>query len=271
MSNLWQRLITGTIFTGGVIASIWYGPLSFQLLFLLAALIGLNEFYSLVTNTINQPNKMMGLMLGAITYILISLASFSDVHQKLLVLLAPLSVLIFIAELYRKKQQPFGNIGYTLLGILYVIVPFAMLSSISVHGGEYDRGILLGYFFLVWSSDSFAYVFGNLMGKHRLFERISPKKSWEGVIGGGLSTLGIAYLLSLYQNQIDLMSWLIIALIIVVTGILGDLCESILKRSLGVKDSGNILPGHGGLLDRFDALFLSVPFVWAYLSYFVNK
>jgi phosphatidate cytidylyltransferase len=271
MSNLWQRLITGTIFTVGVIASIWHGPLSFQLLFLLAALISLNEFYTLVTNAENQPNKMMGLLVGATTYIFISHASFSAAHQKLLVFLAPLSVLIFIAELYRKKQQPFGNIGYTLLGILYVIVPFALLSSISVHDGAFDRGILLGYFFLVWSSDSFAYVFGNLMGKHRLFERISPKKSWEGVIGGGLSTLGIAYLLSLYQQQIDLASWLIIAMIIVVTGVLGDLCESLLKRSLGVKDSGNILPGHGGLLDRFDALFLSVPFVWAYLYYFVNK
>ncbi|MFN0189839.1 MAG: phosphatidate cytidylyltransferase, partial [Bacteroidia bacterium] len=144
MSNLWQRLITGSLFTGGVIASIWYGPLSFQLLFLLAALISLHEFYTLGTNADNQPNKMMGLLVGAFTYIFISHASFSNEHQKLVVFLAPLGALIFIAELYRKKQQPFGNIGYTLLGILYVIVPFALLSSMSVHEGEYDRGILLG-------------------------------------------------------------------------------------------------------------------------------
>jgi phosphatidate cytidylyltransferase len=271
MSNFWQRLITGTLFTAGIIASIWYGPFSFQLLFFIAAIISLNEFYDLISNSQNHPNKTLGLLLGALTYIFISYTSLSAGHPKLLALLAPMGVLLFIAELYRKKDFPFGNIGYTLLGILYIIVPFALLSTIAAHDGAYDRGILLGYFFLVWSSDTFAYVFGNLFGKHRLFERISPKKSWEGVIGGGICTLGIAYLLSIYQLQIDLFTWLMIAVIIVVTGILGDLCESLLKRSLGVKDSGNILPGHGGLLDRFDALFLSAPIVWAYLAYFVNK
>jgi phosphatidate cytidylyltransferase len=270
MSNFWQRLITGTLFTAGVIASIWYGPLSFQLLFFIAAVISLNEFYTLISSPQNHPNKTLGIISGALTYILISYTSLSGENPKLMILIAPLFVFVFIAELYRKKEQPFGNIAYTLLGILYVIVPFALLSTIAAHGEGYDRGILLGYFFLVWSSDTFAYVFGNLFGKHRLFERISPKKSWEGVIGGGISMLGIAYLLSIYQPQIDLSSWFIIATIIVVTGVLGDLCESLLKRSLGVKDSGNILPGHGGLLDRFDALLLSTPVVWAYLALFAN-
>lgn len=271
MKNLWQRLITGFFFIAAIISSIWWGPLPFQWLFFVAAIGSLHEFYVLVQNDHNRPNRTLGLLLGAATYLLITGYAFEMVPPHFLILLAPFCALVFIAELYRNQASPFGNIGYTLLGIVYVMVPFALLSILSVHQGTYDRGLLLGYFFLVWSSDSFAYVFGNLFGKHRLFERISPKKSWEGVIGGGVSTLGIAYLLSQYQTQLSTIHWLMIAFIIVVTGILGDLVESLLKRSLGVKDSGNILPGHGGLLDRFDALFLSIPFIWAYLACFVNK
>jgi len=271
VNNFRKRIITGTIFIAAILGSIWWGPLSFQVLFFIAALCSLQEFYKLVKSDTLKPNFLLGFLIGAISYLLISISAFSDEHLNKLVLLAPLSMLIFIAELYRKKENPFGNIGYTILGIFYIIIPFALLSQLAAHQGVYDRGILFGFFFLVWSNDSFAYVFGNLFGKHKLFERISPKKSWEGVIGGGISTLGIAYLLSIYQPQIGLTDWLMLAIIIVITGILGDLIESLLKRSLGVKDSGTILPGHGGFLDRFDALFLSVPFVWAYISYFVNN
>ena len=267
MKNFWQRILTGTIFIAIVLSSVWEGPVLFQVVFLLVSLLSLEEFYKLTTSATRQPNKVAGLVTGAVTYILMSVTAFSSIASTWEVWILPSFALLFFAELYRKKEEPFTNIAFTVIGILYAVLPFALLNKIAAHDLSYDRGVLLGYFLLLWSSDSFAYVFGNLMGKHRLFERISPKKSWEGSIGGAVSTLGVAYLISTFQTQFSLINWLVIALIIVVTGTYGDLTESMLKRSLKVKDSGTILPGHGGLLDRFDGLFLSVPFVWAYIYF----
>ncbi len=269
MSNFWQRVITGFFFTATIIGAIWFGPTSFRLLFLLTALLSLREYYHLIGADARKPQKKAGLFAGALLYVSIAFSAdlFGHLSQPE-VLVMPAIALVFFAELYRKQSDPFGNIAHTVTGILYTVLPFALLCNMSMQHGTYDATILLGYFLLIWCSDSFAYVFGNLMGKTRLFERISPKKSWEGSIGGGLSTLGVAYILSIYFTAYSLMDWLVIALLVVVTGTLGDLSESMLKRSLNVKDSGNILPGHGGMLDRFDAVLLSVPFVWAYLSLF---
>jgi phosphatidate cytidylyltransferase len=193
VNNFWQRILTGSVFTGSIVAAIWWGPVPFVLLFLLAALLSLNEFYSLIQNDGPEINRKFGMVCGFLLYLLIALRSYWSTAYKWEVLIFPLLSTIFIVELYRKKANPFSNIGFTLLGILYTVLPFALLMKFSVFSGDYDRGILLGYFLLLWSSDSFAYVFGNLFGKHRLFERISPKKSWEGSIGGGLSTLGVAH------------------------------------------------------------------------------
>ena len=157
------------------------------------------------------------------------------------------------------------NIALTLAGIIYAVIPLALLNFICVIDHQYHYKILLGYFFVLWTHDIMAYIFGRWIGKHRLFERISPKKSWEGSIGGMLSAMGMAFALAQFFTELTTVDWIIITGIIVITGTLGDLVESMLKRSLNVKDSGTILPGHGGLLDRFDALFLSVPFVLVYL------
>jgi phosphatidate cytidylyltransferase len=123
----------------------------------------------------------------------------------------------------------------------------------------------MGFFFILWANDSFAYLTGVSIGKHRLFERISPKKSWEGSIGGFVSGLLTAWVISIFFKEFDLINWIVIAAIIMIFGTFGDLVESLFKRSLKVKDSGNILPGHGGLLDRFDAVFLAAPAVFVYL------
>lgn len=268
MNNFWQRILTGIVFTGSILASIWWGPLPFILLFLIASLLSLHEFYKMVSDHQRQPSMGLGLCMGALLFIFTAVSAYRYSAYQWEILIVPMLALTFIIELYRKKVDPFSNISFTIIGLLYTVLPFALLMKISVLNGSYDRGILIGYFLLLWSSDSFAYVFGNLFGKHRLFERISPKKSWEGSIGGGLSTLGVAHAISLFQPQYTWMQWMSVALIIIVFGTMGDLTESMLKRSLQVKDSGSLLPGHGGLLDRFDALFLSVPFVWAYLCFF---
>lgn len=267
MNNLVQRILTGIVFIAAILVPIWYGPLANTLLFFVVALLSLHEFYGIIRSETRQPDYRTGFMAAILLFAGINAPHLfpEAIWSKCLnALVFPGLALIFFAELYRKKEQPFTNIAYTLLGVLYAVLPFALLNDMSFVTGTYDRGILLGFFFILWSSDSFAYVFGMLLGKHRLFERISPKKSWEGSIGGGLTTLVIAWLISLYQTQYTLTEWIVSAAIIIVAGTYGDLTESMLKRSLQVKDSGTLLPGHGGLLDRFDGLFLSIPFLWAW-------
>lgn len=268
MTNFTQRILTGSLFIIAMLVPIGFGPYSSTLLFLVISLLSLHEFYSIIQSESCQPNRPAGYLAALCLYGGMNAPHLFPALPEALkgaTLAYPAFALVLIAELYRKKSAPFTNIGYTILGALYTVLPFSLLNDLSFLNGSYDRGILLGYFFLLWSSDSFAYVFGNLMGKTRLFERISPKKSWEGSIGGGLTTLVIAWLISRYQQQFGCYEWLGMAVIIIVTGTLGDLVESLLKRSLHVKDSGGILPGHGGLLDRFDALLISVPFLWAFL------
>lgn len=134
-------------------------------------------------------------------------------------------------------------------------------------GGEYNYQIVLGFFFLLWANDTGAYLVGRKLGRTKLFERISPKKTWEGSIGGGLMGLGIGYMNALLFPDLSLINWLVVALIVLIFGSLGDLVESMFKRSLNIKDSGKLLPGHGGLLDRFDGIFIAAPIVYTYLRF----
>lgn len=183
-------------------------------------------------------------------------------------LLPPIIILTLVAELYRKKQAPFTNIALTLVAVLYIAAPFSLLILMGFLHGAYSWHIILGTVFLIWTSDSGAYFSGKTFGKTKLFERISPGKTWEGWLGGTLLSLGVAYVLSLYLHDLDLPHWLGVAAIVSVFGVLGDLVESMLKRSLQVKDSGSLLPGHGGILDRFDSLLMVVPFIIAFLKVF---
>ena len=265
MSNFWQRLITGTLFVAVLITAIIYGPLASQLLFLWIALFSLSEFYKLFKNTVYKPNYVLGLIVGCCFYFVITANATDLLSNKWLYVLIPLATMPFFAELYRKQDQPFQNIALTIIGIFYTVVPFALLNSIATINHQYHSTILLGYFFLLWTHDIMAYIFGRWLGKHRLFERISPKKSWEGSIGGIIFAMIMAVIIAQFFTELSVVDWIVMAVIIVITGTLGDLVESMLKRSLNVKDSGNLLPGHGGLLDRFDALLLSIPFVLVYL------
>ena len=245
------------------------------ILFLMISVLGLWEFYSLVKTKNIFPQIVSGFLILTCVFVF----SVADNIQALMpfeknylirlffyLLLIFVFLLIFflsIFELFRKKENPFSNIGYTLLGILYVAVPFALLLLIPSKNAI--QFIVLGFFFLIWSNDTFAYLVGRTIGRTKLFERISPKKTWEGFIGGVICTQGIAYLISIYFTELAPIHWHVVALIVSVFGTLGDLVESMFKRSLGVKDSGTILPGHGGILDRFDGVLLSSPFVVTYL------
>jgi phosphatidate cytidylyltransferase len=263
------RAISGAVFVTIIIGSIFWSPFALALVLLALTGLGLREFYGLYTKAGVIKKSSSDIVLGLIVYSLITAVAFSWLSPFAILGLFPLIFLLFVFELYKKNEQPFTQIAYQLLGTIYVALPFALYHFIHQYpiGGEsnFEPWLLAGMFFLVWTNDTFAFLFGISFGKRRLFERISPKKSWEGTIGGGLSTFGTAWLLGTYTNTIDLNAWLILAAIVVPTAVFGDLVESMLKRSLNVKDSGNIMPGHGGILDRFDAANFALPFIVFFL------
>jgi phosphatidate cytidylyltransferase len=172
-------------------------------------------------------------------------------------------------KLYKKfERKPFTNIAYTFLGIFYVAMPYALLNIAAFESGTYNFEIIFGCLFILWASDTGAYIAGTLFGRRKLFERISPKKSWEGALGGAVLAFVFAFIMQLYFSVLAPWQWYCVAAIIIVGGIYGDLIESLLKRSIEIKDSGSILPGHGGFLDRFDGLLISAPFIVAFLEIF---
>lgn len=268
MSNLAIRTVTGIVLVVLVIAAIITHQYLFALIFLMFTIIGLWEFYSLVEKAGIFPNKTAGIIAGVVLFVTNAMVSVNMLDIELLLLNFIFIFVIFLLELYRNIPNPFTNIAFTFFGLLYVAVPFSLLNYFpnpAFLPGIYHSSLLLGFFFLVWINDTGAYVLGSAMGKRKLFERVSPKKSWEGTLGGAVLTFISAYLIAQYYTQMYLNDWMFIALIIVVFGTYGDLFESMFKRSINTKDSGSILPGHGGVLDRFDSVFMAAPFVFVYL------
>jgi phosphatidate cytidylyltransferase len=270
VNNFLTRTITGALFALVLCAAILIHPIAFMALFGIIGIIGMNEFYRLFSHAEYKPNVLAGSLAGLVFYLLLCgyLANLYPV--SLILLIIPFISAVFIAELYTKHAKPFQNIAITLLGVIYVVVPFSLLviTGFTQSGlSNYNPTIILGFFFLLWTSDTGAYLVGISFGKHRLFPRISPKKSWEGFFGGLVFTLIVSWVISKYFTVISLTDWVIIALIIGIFGVLGDLIESLLKRSFDTKDSGNILPGHGGILDRFDSVIFSAPLVFLYFQF----
>lgn len=272
MNNFVTRLLTGVLTSAIVITSICYDAWGFFIIFLIAQFFCQLEFYKLIGQTVAKPLTWIGLLIGTFTYSLTFLSfQYPDVFDtKYFAILFPLSGLIFLTELYRKKSLPFANISYTILGIVYASLPFTLFQHIAfTTTRHYSWQIILGILLMLWASDSGAYFAGKTLGKTKLFERISPKKTWEGSIGGLALSLVFAYGLSVYCTDLALWQWMTLSVIIVVIGGYGDLVESLLKRSIEIKDSSNFLPGHGGFLDRFDGLLLALPFIACFLILFV--
>lgn len=273
MKDLATRTVTGAVLLVLLYGSLFLGKEAYFAFFLLLTIAGILEFFRLVKTPATRPQVIPGLLVGILIYGLLFFIASGSLPSGFLILVFPLILLLMFVELFRNTQNPIINIGYTILGIIYVAVPFGLLAKISffsVDGNpSYSPWLTGGFFLLIMMNDTAAYLVGVPLGKNRLFERVSPKKSWEGAIGGMLFTLLLAYFLSRYLEVISFTSWLIIAFLVVVFGSLGDLVESMFKRCLNKKDSGSIFPGHGGILDRYDAVFLSAPFVVAYLELFL--
>ena len=272
-SNLTQRLITGILGSAAIIAGVAFSEWTYFLIFFIICLFTLLEFYSLVGLDGLAPQKAYGTFCGVLIFCLSFLIEGRiAVGEKVFspeyyILIFPLISCIYMIKLYKKfERKPFTNIAFTFLGIFYVAVPFVLLNVAVFQQGRYNYEIILGALLILWASDTGAYFAGTRFGKRKLFERISPKKSWEGVVGGAGLAIFFAWGCSLYLHSLRPVDWIIVGILIIVGGTFGDLIESLLKRSIEIKDSGDSLPGHGGFLDRFDGLLISAPFIAAYLE-----
>ena len=270
MKDLFIRSITGLIFVLAVTGGLIFSKYGFVIVFTFFMIMGMWEFYKLCQKTFSRPQKHFGIIIGVTYFIANYLYVTHSVDIKIFVFLIPLIFALFVFELYRKSKRPFNNIAYTILGIVYIAIPFSLFNYFVFNYTTtvvYDYSVLLGFFILIWINDSGAYLVGVSIGTNRLFERISPKKSWEGFIGGLVFTVAIAYFLSTKMPILSLEDWIVIGLIISVSATFGDLVESMFKRSINIKDSGKILPGHGGILDRFDGVLFAAPIVFMYLTF----
>lgn len=276
-NNFIQRAITGIIFVGVLIGCILGGPISFTLLFALITALTIHEFGVIISK---QPdveiNKPICMLAGVFLFFGFAYLGVMPGQTEILIPYLFLIIYLLVSELYLKKKNPLNNWAYAMMSQIYIALSFAMLNVLAYHSigneGElsnyqvqYNPILPLSIFIFTWINDTGAYCTGMLFGKHRLFERISPKKSWEGSIGGGVFSIIAAIVMAHYFPFMPLSIWIGLALTVVIFGTLGDLTESLLKRTIGIKDSGNILPGHGGMLDRFDSTLMAVPAAVVYL------
>ncbi len=277
LKNLIIRAVTGVFFVTVMVLSILH-PHSLIALFALITGLSIWEYTGLVNNIKEvKVNRFISTIAGV--YFFLSVAALRLMPTEGFIIFIPyiLTILyLLVAELYLKNENPINSWAYTMLGQMYIALPFSMINVLAfqqVDGGQttFDFLLPLSIFIFLWTNDTGAYLCGTLLGKHKLFPRISPKKSWEGSIGGGILVLVVAGVIGYFANinatphMLSIPAWVGLGLVVVVFGTWGDLVESLLKRTLGVKDSGNILPGHGGMLDRFDSSLLSIPAAVVYL------
>ncbi|WP_255349838.1 phosphatidate cytidylyltransferase [Dysgonomonas sp. HGC4] len=280
IKNLGVRIATGIVFIAVLMGGILYNQYSFLIVFSLITALALYEFYGLLCKTQNAELSRILNTLGGL-FLFIGGYFFFSSTEKSLITLVPYGIYVlslFISELYLKRTNPIQSLAYAVLGQIYLAIPLSLLSYLAfgydMDNGGYHYAFLLALLVFIWVNDSFAYLTGSLFGKHHMFERISPKKSWEGFFGGAIFSIGASVIFANYFTQLPLWGWIGFALVMITFGTLGDLIESLFKRTLNVKDSGNILPGHGGILDRFDSVIFSIPALFIYIeivSFFIYK
>ncbi|MEM1321884.1 MAG: phosphatidate cytidylyltransferase [Bacteroidota bacterium] len=274
MGGLLQRVLTAIVFVIVMVGGLFISEYSYFALFTLIAAGCLWEFYGLILaehNGIGKGRRWIGTLLGLIPFWVTTswYIGFLPTDLNPLIvgeaLLLPLIFLAFIYEMSTHSEKPFANLAYIITGIVYVGIPFALLNLIAFYDNQYQPALVFGLLLLCWTNDTAAYFVGSKIGKTPLLPRISPKKTWEGSLGGAAITLLMAWALYQFADlDISLGYTMILGVIVIIFGSLGDLVESMLKRSVKVKDTGTLLPGHGGLLDRFDAFIFLIPFAVSY-------
>jgi phosphatidate cytidylyltransferase len=274
LKKLITRTITGIVLVLFILTAIIASPYSFAVLFLLILIGGLIEFANLYKQSDVDPNNWLIYLISIFLFGTSFFVAKGLIGPKYFLGLFPLFLVIMAAELYRKKPKPIENIAVTIYSIVYLAIPLALINFLVFPeifpAHVYSPKLIIALFVLIWTYDSGAYLFGVSMGKHRLFERISPKKSWEGAIGGTLTAIVASVIIAGYIPEIQLVHWIVISILAVISSTFGDLTESMFKRYFQIKDSGHIFPGHGGILDRFDSILFAVPVVVLYLKIFIE-
>ena len=269
MSNIVTRTLSGAVFVAVVIGSIWLHPYAYAGMMLTVIVWAMLEYYDIIIRDRVSVDKLIGALSGVALFAASFFYAQGVISGDVFLFLIPFMVLLFLSQLYSPYRFPSRAIAYSLTGVLYIALPLSLCNGLVFPHGKYTPDILLGFFILLWTNDTFAYLTGIMFGRHRLFERISPKKSWEGFFGGLVCTVALSLLIAQWLPILPFYHWMAVATIIVIFGVYGDLIESLLKRNLNIKDSGHFLPGHGGILDRFDSVLLAAPMVYFYLKLFV--
>ena len=277
LKNLIVRAVTGIFFVTVMVLGILH-PHALIVLFALITGLSIWEYTGLVNNIKGvKVNRFISTIIGVYFFLAVAGLRLTPVEGFVVFVPYILSILyLLISELYLKNENPINSWAYTMLGQMYIAMPFSMINVLAFQQGEmgqvtFDSLLPLSIFIFLWTNDTGAYLCGSFFGKHKLFPRISPKKSWEGSIGGGLLVLIVAGVIGYFTNtdtdphMLSIPAWIGLGLVVVVFGTWGDLVESLFKRTLGIKDSGNILPGHGGMLDRFDSSLMAIPAAVVYL------
>lgn len=279
MKNLIVRTITGVLFVAAIVTC-FLRPEAMILLFALVTGLTIWEFTGIVNDIEGvTTNRLITTVAGV--YFFFSIAGYCSgiVPSAVFIPYLLTIVYLFIAELYTKASNPINNWAYTMLAQMYIALPFSTINVLAFRatgdGVVYNYLLPLSVFIFLWTNDTGAYLSGSLFGKHKLFPRVSPGKSWEGSIGGGLLVLAMAAAVGFYETSalhngaadvaLSIPQWMGLGLVVVFFGTWGDLVESLFKRTIGIKDSGNILPGHGGMLDRFDSSLMAFPAAVVYL------
>ena len=270
MKNLVVRSVSGCVLAVVTLVAILFSKWSFGALLLVILVVGMYELYRLTSARGGiRPQFGMGFAAGIALFLVNFFAATDLLDVEDLIRFGTLYLLvilpaIFVCELFRREEHPALNIAATLLGVVYVALPLSLLCYIPTGGGVWQPWTVIFFIFIIWANDVFAYLVWSVFGRHHLGERHSPKKSWEGFFGGLIGAIVMGCVAAWYL-QAAWGLWIGLALVAAVTGVAGDLVESMFKRAAGVKDSGRVLPGHGGMLDRFDALLLAAPFVFVYM------
>ena len=273
MKNFVTRTLTAIGIVAVQVLCTYFSPLSLAALFLLLTALSVNEFVQIISQrgevSVSRPIVIVGSC-----YLFFAFWLNGITRGESLVVFFPYLIFLlycYVKELFGKHPNPIANLGTIMLSQMYVVLPLSLINVLAFtpfecyHSEAPYYAIALAIYIFIWVNDTGAYLSGITLGKHKMFPRISPKKSWEGAIGGALATIVSAFVVSHFYTFMELWQWIGMALVVVVTGTFGDLTESMIKRHLDIKDSGHMLPGHGGFLDRLDSMLFAIPAVVAYL------
>jgi len=267
VKELLKRALTGILYVFLLLAAVFLSNDAFDFLFLIFGITCIYEFKKII----RLSGYYIFLAFLAFWWVFIYLLGEIDQQEILRIILLVICIavnIVLIGRLYSKRKLDYSNTQKFIITLCYIGGGCIFLTMIPYQAQHFAKSLIIGIFILIWVNDSFAYLVGKSIGRNKLFPSVSPKKTIEGFVGGLLFALVAAYVLYCYSEELNLQQWLILAIVVVVTGSIGDLVESKFKRLAGVKDSGAILPGHGGLLDRLDSLIFAAPFAYLTLQIF---